>query len=46
MYIYSMHGLPVVQDLDFSLIGQKTRELLGPHTNWLQSTYLTSAAIR
>ena len=46
MYIYSMHGLSVVQDLDFCLIGQKTRELLGPHTDRLQSTYLTSTAIR
>ena len=39
-------NLPVVQNLDFCLIGRKTKDSLKPCTNWLQVTSLTSRAIK
>ena len=45
-YIYFMRRLPLVQNLDFCLIGQKTKDPPDPRTDWLQTTYLTPAAIR
>ena len=38
--------LPVVQNLDFCLIGGKTKDASKAHTDWLQATYLTSGPIR
>ena len=45
-YIYFMRYLPVVPNLDFCLIGRKTKDPSDPRTDWLQTTHLTPAAIR
>ena len=38
--------LPLVQNLDFFLIGRKTKDPLEPCIDWLQATSLTSGAIK
>lgn len=45
-YIYFMRRLPLVQNLDFCLIGRKTKDPSDPRIDWLQTTCLTPAAIR
>ena len=45
-YIYFTHRLSVVPNLDFCLIGRKTKDSSESCTDWLQVTYLTSGAIR
>ena len=44
-YIYFMRCLPIVQNLDFCLIGQKQKILQSPAPIG-QGTYLTSGVIR
>ena len=43
---YFKHCLSVVQNLDFCLIGGKTKDASKVHTDWLQASYLTSGPIR